>query len=236
MLKPYYIRSVLCHRVSYGDTFRLSEEERNEFAQLQNRQLEKRNQTLLVISHGDTVLQLLAAKLARPEGSLSSIILPLMLATGRRMTEILSPVTEFHPGPTPYFALFSGQLKKRNTESAVKYVIPLLVPYETLCAAIAAFRRRQRCEGLTNAQIKQRYQGSIRRDFRKVLPFMPPNTTPHSLRALFCEFVFHAFDVPCTKNALIQRVLGHEGLATSLRYGHFRADEVTRGQFGPLLE
>ena len=216
-------------------TFRLSEAERFEFSKMQLRQLETKNATLFVVTRGDEILQLITEMLSKTHGNLQSIILPLLLATGRRMTEILSPRSKFEPGPTPYHAVFTGQLKKHNADDATSYLIPLLVPYETLDAAIVALRKRQKCDGLTNDQIKQRYQGSLRREFRKCLPFMPAGTTNHSLRGLYCEFVYNAFEVPCSKNWLIQHVLGHENLATSLRYGSFRADGISHGQFGPLL-
>ena len=53
-------------------------------------------------------------------------MLPLLLVSGRRLTEIASPRSTFTPVPHTHAAAFAGALKKRGRTPT--FIIPLLVP------------------------------------------------------------------------------------------------------------
>ena len=81
-------------------TFRLTDDERGALEARAKQQVERRNRTLYVIPRGDDVVRTVERMLEQPE--MPTVVLALLLATGRRSVEILSPRTKFEPGPTPY--------------------------------------------------------------------------------------------------------------------------------------
>jgi len=124
---------------------------------------------------------------AEPRHTNARHLIPLLIASGRRLSEIANGRSKFAPGPTPYSCLFQGQLKRKDDGKST-YIIPLLVPYITFARAFAAFRTKQLGESndrrrakaavatLTNQQVKDRYASPLSRDMAKncVLPLPPP--------------------------------------------------------------
>ena len=106
----------------------------------------RKNECLIVIDNAadlvSTVEQLLAS--ASPSMENARLILPLLLASGRRLTEVCSPRSSFGPVEGhPTYCQFDGALKKKGSANTGGR-IPLLVPYTTFAHALAAFRTRQR--------------------------------------------------------------------------------------------
>ena len=100
--------------------------------------------------------------------------MPLLLVSGRRLTEICSPRSAFTAvAGRPHHAVFEGALKKRGHTPA--FAIPLLVPFEMFHGALRILRQKQGdgVAAMTNAAIKTRYQPTVSRELAAALPDMP---------------------------------------------------------------
>ena len=230
-------------------TFKLS---RDEVAALKGHQESARlakSDALLVIPEFPNVLKTVETLLqsASASASFSRLIIPLLIASGRRFTEICSPRSTFAPTDHPYACVFSGQLKRKRAESG-SYIIPLLVPYSTFANGLAALRSKQmgaRTDGrrhatswdtMTNNQIKARYQTPVQYALSKNCVVTLPPCHIHDLRGMYAAAVWELYDCQCAFNRVLMRVLGHCDLECSLSYIHVRllGCEGIRQSFGPL--
>ena len=123
----------------------------------------QKNAKLIVIKDAAQLLRVVASMLeeATPTLSDAQLILPLLLASGRRTSALLNGRSTFLPLPEAHYCLFGGQLKKKG--AAVAYRIPLLVPYELFDRGLRALRAKQGEAQVSNAEASRKYQGNLGR-------------------------------------------------------------------------
>ena len=217
-------------------SFRLSREEVLAFKRRGEDAVLAKSESPILIPNGDELVSMITGMLetATVHTSNPKLIFPLLLASGRRLTEILSPRSVFSPHPHPFYTRFSGQLKKRGAAST--YTIPLLVPYTTFATGLLALRQKQgnALHHFTNQQLYNRYHGQISRHLHRTLP-LPNECHVHTLRALYASLVYELYEVPCIFARMCMHVLGHELLRESLTYSCVRVEGVAcKGRYGPL--
>lgn len=242
-------------------TFRLNEVEALELKRQQEQSQRLKNENLIVIDDARALYKTLESLLetARPTMPFPRLILPLLLCSGRRLTEICSPRStigrvEGHP----FCCRFTGLLKKKTADCVG--LIPLLVPYALFAAAFAALRTKQMDDQprdrrraqtsvtqLSNESIKRRYGHSTNMALaaRAVLPLPTYHCYKrgkerachdHDLRALYAALVYLLYDCSESYCRTTMRVLVHATLQESLSYSHIRLEggELLRGALGPL--
>ena len=243
-------------------TFRLNEEEALALKRQQEQSQILKNENLIVINDTRALYKTLVALLetAKPTMPFPRLILPLLLSSGRRVTEVCSTrSTIARVEGHPFYCRFTGILKKKTADNVG--VIPLLVPYDLFAAALAALRAKQMEEQpqdrrrakthvaqLSNESIKRRYGHSTNTALaaRTVLPLPTYHCYKkggerachdHDLRALFAAFVYLIYDCSESYCRTVMRVLLHTTLQESLSYSHIRLEggELLRGTLGPLL-
>ena len=244
--------------------FKMTRAQTVEMKRAQEQRLTRKNECVIVVPDAVALLKTLEQCLltAKPYDTNPRLVLPLLLASGRRLTEVCSPRSCFDPvDGKPYYCAFKGALKKKGVKDAG--VIPLLVPYDTFAKGLAALREKQletnsedgrratkSVSELTNAQIKTRYghATNIALDAGQVLVPLPEYEDAdtgeprrlhnHDLRALFAAFVHELF-YPCggSFNRTAMRCLLHTTIQESLAYAHteLHGVEQLRGTLGPLL-
>ena len=216
------------------DTFKLTKAEDEELKRFQTRSLLIKNETLLTVD-GTALLAHAAAVLERAsdKDALNKLLAALLLVSGRRTCEITNGNSIFSEAGTQMYAYYEGQAKKRGSGS--RYLIPLLVPFQTFTAALAIFRAKQGDVSLlTNKQIKTRYQASLGRALKNgILPIV---CKPHDLRSIYVSLVYTAFESPFTLQRTAMVICGHSRLGESLAYGNVRLvnAEPFRGKYGAL--
>ena len=185
---------------------------------------------------------------ASPTDTNARLIIPLLIASGRRLSEICSTRSTFSPTDHPYACRFGGQLKRKGADSGASYIIPLLVPYLVFAKGLAAFRSKQfsvtadkRCaktavDTLTNAQLKTRYQWPLQFALEANRVISLPPCHIHDLRALYASAIWELYTSNSAFNRVLMKVLGHFVLSDSLSYIHVRLEgcESIRHTFGPL--
>ena len=200
-----------------------------------------KNERVIVVRDFQTLLHAASETLrtATPAMSYSRLILALCVVSGRRLTEICSPRSVFTPMPHDHHACFTGVLKKRRQNSS-SMTVPLLVPFAVFATGLLALRQKQDLgvAHLTNAEVKNRYQGTVQRDLsqRKALPGAPDGIHIHDLRSLFLAAVYLLYECPFTLARTAMLVLGHETLQEHLSYNNVRLEGVgaLKGSLGPL--
>ena len=220
------------------DAFQLTRQDAVALKRKREEALVAKNERLIVVPDTRALLEGVAEALrtASPAHSYARLILPLLLASGRRLTEITNRASTFTPLPHAHHCVFDGQLKKKGR--AAPYTIPLLVPYELFRHALSALREKQSAEPLTNAQAKARYQSNTARDLAKggALRGMPAGCHTHDLRSTYLVLVCTLFVSPWTLPRTAQACLGHETMQESLSYQSVRLERADRlrGCLGPL--
>ena len=210
------------------DTFHLTRDETITLKRKREAATLQRNASLLIVPDFAKLLATATEMLrtASVQDSFSRLILPLLLVSGRRLTEVCSPASTFVALPDrPHHATFGGALKKRGR--APTFTIPLLVPYTLFASALTILREKQGPEiaGLTNVQLKRRFQPNCHRDLheRNGLPGMP-KCRVHDLRGTYAAAVNLLFDCPHSINYTSMQVLCHDHLYESLSYTHVRLE------------
>lgn len=220
------------------DAFRLTKHQIDELKRSQESSLLRKNETLLVVDDAPGLLQTAMAMLeaSSPADSDAKLLLPLLLVSGRRSSELTNGCSSFLPLPDEFSCMFSGQLKKKG--SATMYRIPLLVPYDLFNRGLSALRTKQGHAQASNQAASRRYQGNMQRDLHKgVLRGVPADATNHSLRSIYVAFVFELFVPSSAFPNVAMKVLGHETMVDSMSYANVRLDGLAnlRGSYGPLL-
>eukprot|EP00966_Prymnesium_polylepis_P275578 6367301-Prymnesium_polylepis.1 len=157
----------------------------------------------------------------------------LAAVSGRRKTEILSPRSEFEAVEgSPTMAKFTGQLKTKNEDDDLEYVIPLLCSYHTFKRGLDCLRAKQEDDYgledltvLTNEAIGDKYN-FIKRDLSRgaVPPFA--SFEIKDLRSFYAACVFQCYVCPHTFNATACQILGHREIQESLHYSNVRVEEL----------
>ena len=248
-------------------TFKLTREEVVSLKQGQELAQLHKNEHMLVIPDARALLKRTEELLlsAKPTHSNPRLLLPLLLVSGRRLSEMTSPRVSYSPvAEHPYYCTAVGILKKR--QEAFTGRIPLLVPWTTFKAGLDAWRQKQRAETtdkrrlrakkaldeLTNKELKVRYDlpmtVAIQRNYVFTLPmYMRHNKDReltlqhckvHDLRAIYAAFVFALYDCDESFNRAAMRACLHDSLSESLSYSHVRLDgtEGLHDCLGPLLK
>lgn len=249
------------------ETFKLTREEIIQLKRgLELAQLHK-NEHMLVIPDATGLLKKAEELLmsASPSQSNARLLLPLLFASGRRLSEMTSPRVSYSPvAEHPYYCIVVGILKKRQQAFAGR--IPLLVPWATFKVGLDAWRQKQRADTtdkrclrakkaldeLTNKELKVRYDlpmtVAIQRNYVFTLPmYMRHNKDKeltlqhckvHDLRALYAAFVFALYECDESFNRAAMRACLHDSLSESLSYSHVRLDgtEGLHDCLGPLFK
>ena len=200
--------------------------------------LVEKNRALTVID-ADLVLRCMLDLLNRasPAQPYAKLVVPLLLVTGRRLSEICGRAT-LEPVPDiTHHAVFTGQLKTKSTVPR-PYRIPLLAPSPIVQRALAALRAKQGdLAGLTTHEVKVRFQSNVQRgiEMGKVDAALP-SFHIHELRAMYASLVHHCFVSPWSFAATTAAVLGHASLHESLNYSNVRLEnaDAMRGCLGAL--
>ena len=165
------------------------------------------------------------------------VIACLMLASGRRMTEVLNCESTFERLPSGYAhgCLFSGQLKTRSEIRTLRFKIPLLVPFDAFEGALAVVRAWQgdvdAVRKLTNEQVKNRYQPGLHRYLQKDGSDIggAPIRRPHTMRAIYARLVLRLFDWGLHRDArVLKYCLGHTDEMQSKHYDHVEIKRAPR--------
>lgn len=126
------------------EKFKLSEEDIKLIkAQSEKSQL-TRKQNKIRIPHAGDMLQAAIQMMERAttQESYPFLVLPMLLVSGRRMTEIYSPKSTFRQASSDRSVYFYGQLKKKG-EEVTEYEIPLLCPAPLFLRAVGMLRAKQ---------------------------------------------------------------------------------------------
>ena len=222
-------------------SFVMTKEETKELKRGHKRSRDLKNETLIKVSDGNGMVKRLWELLAasRPTDSFGRLVIPLLLCTGRRMTEILNGRSFFTPCTDDvFYAMFKGQIKQRNAQ--LEYRIPLLAPHHLFQHTFQCLRSKQMgVEELTNEEVNKRYAGSLRSYLSKLLPslfpMIPSSIHPHDFRSIYINTVYELFDSPYTFSRTCQTVLGHKDMDESLSYSNVRVEGVQGHPFGPLV-
>ena len=240
------------------ESFKLSHEEVIELKRQQEAAVVAKNDNPITVP--DYVLKAVTTMLenATPDQSYASLILPLLLVTGRRTAELCNGKSIFAPAPEgEMYAVFTGQLKKKEG-TATPYTIPLLVPYRTFQHAWMALRHKQSepssysniaAGSLSNKQINHRFSKTLDRALNpghwyqskknkpkpSLITGLPLGLHAHDLRCIYVALVFHCYRCPASFLRTIMKVLGHETMKDSMPYATVRIEgEGWRGAFGSL--
>lgn len=135
-----------------------------------------------------------------------------MLATGRRTTEVLMSGDIYLSNNNTmdgYRCMFSGQLKAGLDDKP--YEIPLLAPYAAVKAAWDRIRELYPTQGMTTDEVNSAYAGSISNFTQRAV-----GLKPHGLRAAYALMTFQG-----QKSSLIGhigKVLGHAQSSAAAYY------------------
>lgn len=157
------------------------------------------------------------------------IVLPLLLLTGRRTTEVLNGQSTFSPTARGTVARFAGQIKKKGT--GAPYDIPLLCDFETLRHAMGVLRDKQSNRVLDAVTCNNLYQKELNGAAPRIFPFVK---NVHQLRGVYIASVFRLYQCDVTFNLVAMRALGHTKLSDSLHYNCEVVHGLPEDAFGPL--
>jgi hypothetical protein len=225
--------------------FHLTKSELVKLKRTKAQNLTEKNRSVITVQEGEKVLRLVTAMLdtSTPSDGYARLLCCLAAVSGRRKTEILSPRSEFEAVEgSSTMTLFTGQLKTKNEDDDLEYVIPLLCPYQTFKRGLDCLRAKQKdnygledLAALTNEAIGDKYN-FIKRDLSRgaVPPFAPFEIK--DLRSFYAACVFKCYVCPHTFNATACQILGHRDIQESLHYSNVRVEELgaLEGSLGPL--
>lgn len=174
----------------------------------------------------------------KPRGGLRTgpspydLIAALLLASGRRTTELLNGNSTFESSGSRerFCCLFRGQLKRDSTDEP-PYLIPLLCTFDEFDTAYHVLQTWQG-KSLTKDSTKTSvlYQGNLSKHMNsKESNFAKQGLTkPHQLRALYVQYVLKMFDWGTARDVRVAKyVLGHVSADTSDNYDHIRFADDT---------
>jgi hypothetical protein len=226
------------------DEFALTHEEISANKRRSEQAVLARNAAPLVVTRGAALVDTIHAMLlaATTETTYANLSIPLLIASGRRMAEIMNGSSVFKPTSNAHICVFTGQLKKKS-EAVQPYCIPLLVPFTVFSHGLTVLQKKQsasRARAITtNAQCAARYQKTLQEGLdamteKNTVPLPPCHL--HSLRAIYAALVYELFASSHQFCYTAMRILGHSHLQESLPYSYVRVLGVdgVRGVFGPL--
>jgi integrase len=203
----------------------------------------------LVVSDAAKLLKTVEALLesSKATDSDARLVIPILIATGRRVSELCNGRSSFMAGEHPYSCWFSGQLKARGEQRS--YLIPLPVPFAALAKALAAFRQKQIgpsmdkrrsskvVSELSNLEVKKRYAFPLSCAITRNTFVTLPKCKLHDLRGLYGALTWELLTPGnMSFSRHLMAVLGHKTLNESLSYTHWRVEgcDGLRGVIGPM--
>ena len=221
------------------DTFHMGRIEMIELKRRKEIALLKKNETLIVITDAEHLLKIAIQHLhsASPSSSDATLILPLLLVSGRRTAEICNGKSVFTPsdiGPT--YCTFDGQLKTKS-EVVQPYVIPLLVDFSLFKRGLDVWFQKHGMRDATKSNIDAAaiYSSNIGRDRMRILP-LPATGTVHTLRSIYIQMVWNGYqDIPYTFSRLAMACLGHSSMQESLSYSNVKLINADSIKLGKML-
>ncbi len=146
----------------------------------------------------------------RDEDNIFKLSFFLLLITGRRVGEIVR--SEFKSGQSSDYIRVNGLLKRSKKGVNDTCEFPPLINVKTTLILIKKFRKMYESAGFSEA--------SFRRELlRHCKKYLHKNAYPHMLRGIFCNYHYKFRNKERKKiNTLIQDVLCHESISTSLNY------------------
>lgn len=160
---------------------------------------------------------LMPALLNPPSQKIQAVISALLLATGRRTTEILkTAVLSLAPHMTSegYQCVFSGQLKEGLLETQ-PYEIPLLAPYAYVKDALDFVRKTIDTTKMSTIAVNQKCAKPLSLYLNKLELAL----NPHKLRAVYALTTYE--DLPAQRPTVIgwvSKVLGHAQNSNAIYY------------------
>lgn len=222
------------------ETFHLTPAEMVGLKRKKDEALLLKNESLIHIMDAAVLLHIAIKWLekATPYCSDAQLVLPLLLVSGRRSSELCNGKSKFFPsalGPT--YCVFDGQLKKKSDGAVLPYTIPLLVDYSLFKRGLDAWLDKHgvRDASHSNRVVAARYSANLRRDRLKVFP-LPKIGRVHDLRSMYIQYVWRCYqDISFTFARLAMYWLGHSTMAESLSYSNVQLLNVECIKFGKLL-
>lgn len=170
-----------------------------------------------VFDHARQVLKA-PEKRRKPE-----VVLALMLASGRRETEILNGRSRFEPvRGFVHGCLFQGQLKSTKRMNELFFKIPLLVPLADFKRGLTTIRDWQGdVQTLTTKQVSERYQPNLSRETKHAFGGVELPKA-HALRSIYMKCVLTLFKWQDMDSRVAKYCLGHATQEQQLSYNYVR--------------
>lgn len=169
--------------------------------------------------NGDLMVRHVRSVMRTPDAhGLYEVVLCMLLASGRRTTEILNGRSKFTATADDSWVTFEGQLKCRGPRES--YVIPLAVSTDSFLKSLESLRRRQgdRVRSMTNEQISSRYQSGLR-SFLLHHPVFSEARTVHGLRGVYVWLMYNMYDWGDEWVSYVaHKILGHSDVAEAMSY------------------
>ena len=221
------------------NSFHMTSSEMVELKSLKDQAILNKNNTLILIPDAAALLKsaIRWLEIVSIRSSDAQIVLPLLLVSGRRESEICNGNSLFNPsdlGPT--YCVFSGQLKTKS-EIDRPFTIPLLIDYSLFVRGLNIWRQKKgSVDSLkTNANVCAKYSANLRRDLLKVVPLVQSSRKVHTLRSIYIQFVWMCYEnVPCTFARLCMTCLGHASLNECHAYSNVRLENTSDIKLGNL--
>lgn len=185
-------------------------------------QLDKRGDDPLHITDGEAFMNTMLTGIR--SDNLGKLFVAIMLASGRRFSEIVKTASFTPVKNNPYAAIFTGQLKKSGPSEP--YEIPLLVPYELFERAFLKFKNMIKGKTFHSASA-----GKYVKSISGI-----PTLKVHDLRRLYLAIAFHKTNSKQSLNRFAEKILGHEGAETSVAYTTTRVEGLNKTLWVPKLE
>lgn len=187
-----------------------------------------KNDNVIIVKNASNILSNVQFNLENCERiSLSLLACCLMIASGRRLAEIMNGKSVFVEVSTT-FVQFDGQLKKRGFVKP--YTIPLLIESKLFIRAFETLRDKQlrNCPNfntLTNSQITEKYQGNLSRQLK--ISFKQFHHI-HVFRSFYISAVYQMYQLNVTFARCAMLCLGHDDLKESLSYNNVKLENFER--------
>lgn len=175
------------------------------------KKLEQRANNIIVINNGSVFLDKMLAGLT--SDTFPELYTALLLATGRRSSEVLHTIKLTPDKDSAYSAIFSGAIKTGLNE-ALPFAIPLLANYKLVSEALDKLRV------LLTAHKAHDYPTTLNRYVVRVTG--DKRLHPHSLRGLYATYNYMIRNPNQSENAYFAEILGHSDMTSSLSYNVYK--------------
>lgn len=177
------------------------------------KRLENRANNVIEIEDGTEFLNTVLTGLT--SDSFPELYTALLLATGRRSSELLHTIILKPDKDDTHAAIFKGALKKgRHDDDPPAFGIPLLADYKLVSSAI------KKLHALLKAKPSHDYPTTLNRYIVRVTG--DDRLHPHSLRGLYATYNYLINSPSQSQNAYFAEILGHSDLASSMSYNVYK--------------